>query len=45
MKKETNIKEFQKMYNAITDPEERAKARRETDKKKRSEEKRIDTGL
>lgn len=45
MRKEIRVKEFQLMFDKINDPELRAKAKRETDKKKRMEDKKSDVGL
>jgi len=45
MTKEKSIKDWQRLYNRLKDPDARDKARRETEKLKRLEEKRSDTGL
>lgn len=45
MRKEKSIKEWQDMYNKLTNPELREKAKRETEKNKRKEDKIKDTGL
>lgn len=45
MRKELAIKDWQEMYNKLTNPELRDKAKREADKIKRKEDKIKDTGL
>ena len=45
MKKEKSIKDWQNMYDKLTNPELRDKAKREAEKIKRKEEKISDTGL
>lgn len=45
MRKEKSIKEWQDMYNKLINPELREKAKRETEKNKRKEDKIKDTGL
>lgn len=45
MRKEKSIKEWQDMYDKLTKPESREKAKRETEKIKKKEDKIRDTGL
>lgn len=45
MNKGSSIKDWQEMYNKLTNPELRNKAKREADKIKRKEDKIKDTGL
>lgn len=44
MKKEKRIADWQRLWNSANDPDEIAKARRDSEKKKRIEEKKSDTG-
>lgn len=45
MNKERDLKHWKEMFDSLTDPEEQAKARRKTEKEKRINEKKLDTGL
>lgn len=45
MKKEKSIKDWQMMYDKLTNPELREKAKQEAERIKRKEDKRSDTGL
>jgi len=45
MKKKTRIKEFEKMYKSLTDPDEIQKVIRKESLKKMKEDKMKDTGL
>lgn len=45
MRKDKSIKDWQDMYNQLTNPELRDKAKKEVDKIKRKEDKIKDTGL
>jgi len=45
MKKKTRIKEFEKMYKSLTDPDEIQKVIRKDSLKKMREDKMKDTGL
>lgn len=45
MKKEKRIKEFDEMYERVTDPEKRELSRRQTEREARRKQTRDDVGL